>query len=267
MDQSRWFIKDRPLQEQIKACKKSLESARRSGRENIVRALDEKLAKLEGLEEVKAKKVKKVTKKVKNVKVEASEQAAVDLLLRAAAKAKAARQAAGEESEEEAAVPEVARSGEEAEVEDDFFDVAKSEAFCCVFKALRVVEVQQSSVGSRRGADALASGSKSVRRWEEGQATSQVGAVGRASTLGTCRFRLSLRSSTVAEASLLGGGTESTSQWSLGADHGATYRVFRRDSAERSSGQAKEASGPAENAAGELFNYIRHMRRYTIYID
>ena len=145
MDQSRWFIKDKPLLEQIKACKKSLESARRGGRQNIVRALEEKLSKLEGLEG-KAKKVKKVRKKVKKGKVEVSQQA-VDLLLRATAKAKAEREAAGEESEEEAAVPEIARSGE-AEVEDDFFDVPQSEAS-------RVVEVQKSSFGSR-GAGALA---------------------------------------------------------------------------------------------------------------
>ncbi|CAE7312468.1 unnamed protein product [Symbiodinium sp. CCMP2592] len=44
--QSRWFIKEKPLDDQVKACRKSLEAAERSGRNNIAEALRVKLARL-----------------------------------------------------------------------------------------------------------------------------------------------------------------------------------------------------------------------------
>eukprot|EP00931_Biecheleriopsis_adriatica_P005897 TRINITY_DN107372_c0_g1_i1.p1 TRINITY_DN107372_c0_g1~~TRINITY_DN107372_c0_g1_i1.p1 ORF type:complete len:357 (+),score=107.56 TRINITY_DN107372_c0_g1_i1:109-1179(+) len=187
-DKSRWFIKGKSLDDQVKACRKSLEAAERSGRENIARALQEKLNKLlqsagsvqhgttagkqakseaapggsKGKQEnqvVKAKKAKlkrkscvlleaaavpapevpqQVLKKKRKVKIkkatsgpagadksiantakaaskkkrkpateDISRQAAIDLLLRASAKARASRLAHGEESEEEAVPPEL----------------------------------------------------------------------------------------------------------------------------------------------------------------
>ncbi|CAK9079869.1 unnamed protein product [Durusdinium trenchii] len=69
-EQSRWFIKDKPLEEKIKACKKSLEAAQRSGRANIAKALEEKLVKLldEQSPASKPKAVKGGAAKGKNTK-------------------------------------------------------------------------------------------------------------------------------------------------------------------------------------------------------
>lgn len=180
---SQWFINEKSKDEQIKACRKSLEAAQRSGRTNIAEALQVKLDKLVGADgdaksscatgEPKRKKritstkvgatvlkdgarseatsgavaavsegsattakfasrlilkkrssadgadsskvVSQIRERPKKLKIiskatltgaqSSTEESAIDILLRASAKAREARVAAGEESEDEALPP------------------------------------------------------------------------------------------------------------------------------------------------------------------